>query len=121
VAWSDRIARSVRRILVATGVLDATEPLEAPQAPIPVSPSTVLRPSAGGVFVPTVREDEIGTIVSEGTELGYVLDARTMQRVHTFTAPFANTALMLLRPHICSIEGGAMTYVVAEPNESERA
>jgi hypothetical protein len=33
----------------------------------------------------------------------------------TFIAPFSETALLLARPHIGVIEGGAMTYVVAEP------
>lgn len=117
--WSERISASVQRILQHTGVIAMSEPLTAPPAPLDVGPSSVLRPPVGGVFLPTLREDAIGSVVAAGTELGRVLDTRTMQVVHTFTAPFPNTALMLLRPHICAIEGGAMTYVIAQPEESE--
>ena len=113
--WSGRIASSVARILSRTGVLEpAPEDLTPPPAR-PVGPSTVLRPSKGGVFVPTLREDAVGTVVDGGTELGQVLDMHTLEPVHTFTAPFPRTALLLLRPHIGVLEGGAMTYVVAEP------
>lgn len=75
----------------------------------------VLRPPTGGVFVPTVRERAVGTIVPQGTELGRLLELNTLAPLHTFVAPFPETALMLLRPHVGVIEGGAMTYVVARP------
>ena len=107
--WSARIASSVARILSRTGVLEpAPEDLTPPPAR-PVGPSTVLRPPRGGVFVPTLREDAIGTVVDGGTELGQVLDMHTLEPVHTFTAPFTRTALLLLRPHVGVLEGGAMT------------
>ena len=115
--WSARIASSVARILSRTGVLEPDPEDVAPPAARPVGPSTVLRPPRGGVFVPTLREDAVGTIVDGGTELGQVLDMGTLEPVHIFTAPFTRTALLLLRPHIGVIEGGAMTYVVAEPTD----
>jgi uncharacterized protein len=75
----------------------------------------VLRPPLGGVFVPTLREESVGTVVPEGTELGRVLDLHTLALRHTFVAPYPQTALLLLRPHVCVLEGGDMTYVVAKP------
>ena len=113
--WSGRIASSVARILSRTGVLEPDPEDVAPPAARPVGPSTVLRPPRGGVFVPTLREDAVGTIVDGGTELGQVLNMGTLEPVHTFLAPFTSTALLLLRPHVGVLEGGAMTYVVAEP------
>jgi predicted deacylase len=112
--WAERIAGGVHRVLVHAGVL-AGPAGAAPAAPVPVGPSTVLRPPAGGVFVPTVREGHVGTVVPGGTELGRLLDLRTLELVHTFEAPYPRTALLLLRPHVGVVEGGAMTYVVAEP------
>lgn len=111
--WADRIATGLRRALGVAGVL---KPYDVPaDESLPVGPSTVLRPASGGVFLPHVKAKDIGTIVPGGTVLGEVVDPVTQQTLETFVAPFERTALMLLRPMICRIEGGAMTYVVAEP------
>ena len=113
--WKSRIASSVTRVLAHAGVLEPDAGDQMPSPALAVGPSTVLRPDQGGVFVPTLRENAIGTVVEEGTELGQLLDMHTLEPLQTFTAPFEETALLLLRPHIGVIEGGAMTYVVAEP------
>ena len=113
--WRDHIAEGLGRVLHNQGVL-ALEPPPSPAGEsTQVGPSRVLRPSHGGVFVPTVREDRVGRVVAGGTELGQVLDMTTLEPLERFTAPFDRTALLLLRPHIGVIEGGAMLYVVAEP------
>ena len=74
-----------------------------------------MRPSVGGVFVPVVREGDVGTVVAEGTLLGVVHDLATMEPVESLRAPFPETALLLIRPHVTVLEGGAMTYVVGRP------
>lgn len=117
-AWKTRISTSVMRILAAEGVLDGAVTTTQVDQPQPVGKTTVLRPTVGGMFVPTLREEAIGTVVEQGTVLGQVLDLHTLEPTYTFTAPFAETALLLLRPHICVLEGGAMTYVVAEPQHA---
>ena len=111
--WADRIALSLRRVLGVAGVLSELSGT-IPMATV-VGPSSVLRPNQGGVFIPELRAEAVGTIVTQGTVLGHLLDPVTYNEVETFTAPFMETALMLLRPTVARIEGGAMTYVVAEP------
>jgi len=113
--WKERIAESVARVLSHAGVLESDPDDQTLPPAIPVGPSTVLRPNQGGVFVPTLREDAVGTVVEGGTELGRLLEMNTLELLQTFKAPFEKTALLLLRPHIGVLEGGAMTYVVAEP------
>jgi len=117
--WANRVASGLRRALGAAGVLSPALPAEQGQEGvvnnIPVGPSTVLRPSRGGIFMPQARASDVGTIVTGGTALGYLLDPVTRQVIETFTAPYPRTALLLLRPMIARIEGGAMTYVIAEP------
>ena len=44
-------------------------------------------------------------------------DLHTMNPVETLVAPLPRTALLLLRPHVTVLEGGAMTYVVGVPAE----
>ncbi len=113
--WAGRIADGLRRALAVAGVLKADERLAPATAAIPVSASTVLRPKFGGMFVPALKEDAVGTIVEAGTLLGEMLDPATLAVKEQLRAPFAQTAILLLRPHIARLEGGAMTYVVAEP------
>jgi hypothetical protein len=69
----------------------------------------------GGIFVPTLREEAVGTIVPAGTEMGKILDLHTLEELEIFTAPYAKTAMMLFRPEICVLEGSALIYVIAEP------
>src|SRR5690606_5657873 len=113
-AWAERIADGLRRALTIAGVLRGTA-TEPPIQSIPVGETTVLRPRAGGLFVPEVKAADVGTIVPKGTSLGRVLDSVTLAVRETLVAPFDETALLLLRPHIARLEGGAMTYVVAQP------
>ena len=74
-----------------------------------------VRTKVGGIFVPTLREDAVGTIVPAGTELGKILDLHTLEELQVFTAPFEQTAMMLMRPQICTIEGSALVYVLSQP------
>ncbi|RMF78307.1 MAG: succinylglutamate desuccinylase [Chloroflexi bacterium] len=113
--WAERIALGLRRALGIAGVLTPADGIEPLGDSIPVGSTHVLRPSRGGVFLPEVRTADIGTIVAGGTVLGYLLDPVTQEIVETFTAPYQQTALLLLRPTVARLEGGAMTYVVAEP------
>ncbi len=41
----------------------------------------------------------------------------TQAVIEDFRAPYEQTALMLLRPFVAQLEGGAMTYVISEPVE----
>jgi predicted deacylase len=113
--WAQRIASGLRGALQAAGILRAEPPTPRDRESIPVGPTRVLRPGQGGVFVPRLRAGEVGTIVPGGTVLGYLHDPVTQAVIETFEAPFDSTALLLLRPTIARLEGGAMTYVVAEP------
>ena len=112
--WRDRLAQGIGRALAAAGVLTS----EFPRATVarPVQDMLVLRPRSGGVFVPAVRQEAIGSCVAGGSTLGTVHHLGTMEPIETLTAPYDETALLLLRPHITVLEGGAMTFVVARPS-----
>ena len=86
--------------------------------PVKVGPTQVLRPSRGGIFSPGIGARAIGTVVAGGTVMGRLLDPVTMDTVEVFKAPFPETAVLLLRPRLAVVEEGAMTYVVASPEEA---
>jgi predicted deacylase len=113
--WTERNAKGLERALCNLGVLA----LDAPPAPaekaINVSATEAMRAKVGGIFVPTLREDAVGTIVPTGTEMGKILDLHTLAELQVFTAPYERTAMMLMRPQICTIEGSALVYVIAKP------
>lgn len=115
-AWAGRIAAGLYRALVAAGVLHAGGHFPAKAADSqPVGGTSVLRPAQGGIFVPRLGAGAVGTVVPRDTVLGHLLDPVTGAVIETFHAPFDQTGLLLLRPMIAQVEGGAMTYVVAEP------
>ncbi|MGH2361160.1 MAG: succinylglutamate desuccinylase/aspartoacylase family protein [bacterium] len=115
VYWTERNAKGLERALFNLGVLA----LDAPPAPaekaIDVSATVAMRAKVGGIFVPTLREDAVGTIVPAGTEMGKILDLHTLAELQVFTAPYEQTAMMLMRPQICTVEGSALLYVIAKP------
>jgi predicted deacylase len=115
--WADRIAAGLYRALAVAGVIEpAHTPAPVANPAIAVSETSVLRPNTGGIFLPHVRADKVGTIVAKDTLLGQMLHPVTQVVSEEFRAPFEQTALLLLRPMLAQIEGGAMTYVVAEPS-----
>ena len=77
--------------------------------------TSFMRAKVGGIFVPTLREDAVGTLLPAGTEMGKILDLHTLAELQVFTAPHEPTAMMLMRPQISTIEGSALVYVVAKP------
>jgi len=112
IMWSERLSQGLVRVLSVAGVLDV-----ATQTPTPSTVAhdlSVIRPNRGGVLVPDVRQDAIGTVVTRGTRLGVVHDLHTMESLEELIAPFDQTALLLIRPHVTMLEGGAMTYVVGQ-------
>lgn len=113
--WRDRLASGLERVLEEADVL--APGAEPPPLATSVADLTVLRPDRGGILVPEVRQGAIGTVVPEGTPLGVVRDLHTMAPMETLRAPFASTALLLIRPHVAVLEGGAMTYVVGRPTD----
>jgi predicted deacylase len=116
-AWQSRITAGILRVLHAEGVLE----LEAVPDPAPeglaVGPTQAIRAEVGGIFVPAVGEDAVGTLVAGDTTLGQILDLATLAERQTVRAPFARTALMLLRPHICVVHAGDILYALAAPEE----
>ncbi len=119
-AWERHIAEGLVRALQAEGVIR----LETPPAPappgVPTGPTRAIRSRGAGIFVPTVLEKDVGTVVPQGAELGRVLDLITLAELEVLCAPFAPTALMLLRPHVCVVEAGALLYALAQPEEPTR-
>jgi len=113
--WADKIADGLYRALANVGIIEPETPLSPIDTPIPVASSTVLRPKFGGIFIPSIDASHVGTIVKKDTLLGQMLHPMTHEIIEEFRAPYDETAIMLLRPFVAQLEGGAMTYVISQP------
>lgn len=113
--WCDKIVEGMERALYNMDVLSLDTPPKPADVSIEVGKTMVLRAKVGGIFVPTLREEIVGKIVEKGTELGKILDLHTLEELQVFTAPHSPTAMMLLRPGICVVEGSALIYALSEP------
>jgi predicted deacylase len=113
--WAERNAKGLERALSNLGVLAPATPPAAAEKAIDVSKTEAMRTKVGGIFVPSLREDAVGTIVPSGTEMGRILDLHTLAELQVFVAPYERTAMMLMRPQVCTLEGSALVYVVAKP------
>ena len=110
--WAERIADGLLRALRQVGIVEAELAPGSVTPPRAVSDSIVLRPKRGGIFVPSVSAERIGTLVEKDRLLGQMLHPATYAVLEEFRAPFDETALLLLRPFMAQLEAGAMTYVV---------
>jgi predicted deacylase len=113
--WTERNAAGLERALYNLGALALETPPRPAERAVDVGPTKPIRAKVGGIFVPTLREDAVGTIVPIDTELGRILDLHTLAELQVFAAPYEQTAMMLMRPQICTVEGSALIYIVAEP------
>lgn len=112
--WADRIAEGIERALNQAGVVK-TSNVHPPTQSRVMGSSKVLRPSKGGTYLPEMREGDVGRIVPQGTVIGRLLDPVTGEVVETFTAPFKETGLLLLRPTMINADGATVLAIVAEP------
>ncbi|HEY3308633.1 MAG TPA: M14 family metallopeptidase [Desulfuromonadaceae bacterium] len=113
--WCGRIVKGLERALCNLGILNLAVPPAPAKKAVEVGKTEAVRARMGGIFVPTLREEAVGTIVPAGTEMGKMLDLHTLEELEVFTAPYEKTAMMLLRPEICVVEGSALIYVIAQP------
>ncbi len=110
--WIAQLARGLRRALGRVGVLDRLSEKEPPPPPREVRELRVLRPANGGLFEPFLGAAAVGTVVRQDELLGRLRHPATLETLQEFVAPFENTALLLLRPHLAALEAGALIYVL---------
>jgi uncharacterized protein len=112
--WADRIADGIERALNVAGIIKTSN--VRPQSTSRIMGLTkVVRPSKGGIYLPELRDTAVGTIVPQGTVIGRLLDPVTGNVVETFTAPFKETGLLLLRPTMINVDGATVLGIIAEP------
>lgn len=114
--WAGLVASGLRRALTLEGVVTGDVPAPAANASrVLTGPATSLRTTAPGLYHPTLHENDLGTLVPKGTEIGRLIDPLTLRIVETYVAPHDDAAVLLLRPTIAVMEGGEMVCVLSTP------
>ncbi|MDQ4044038.1 MAG: succinylglutamate desuccinylase/aspartoacylase family protein [Chloroflexota bacterium] len=75
---------------------------------------TIIRPHHGGLLVPGVGADQLGSTVPKGTVLGTIYNPQTFETLETITAPFDPTLMILTRGAVTRVEAGDYGWMVAE-------
>lgn len=115
--WRSRITAGILRVLHEEGLLALDVPPDPAPEGIAVGPTQAVRADVGGIFVPEVGEDAVGTVVAGETVLARILDLSTLAERQVVRAPFERTAMMLLRPHVCVVHAGDILYALAAPED----
>jgi predicted deacylase len=111
--WIVKTANCIKRGLNYAGIIKCKNLGNRTTKSQHVGPTTVIRSNKGGIFIPKVNEGTIGTVLNKDTVLGSLIDPATMNCEEIYKTPFEKTAILLLRPRIAVVDGGAMIYVVA--------
>ncbi len=110
VAYIERTVEGLRNALRHVGLLDGDVVDFGPKEI--VDELAVIRPHHGGLLVPEVGIDMIGTAVAGGTLLGTVVNAQTLEPLEEIRAPFDRSLLVLLRGVATRIEIGDYAYII---------
>jgi hypothetical protein len=92
-----------------------------PKRQVIVSPETNVRTQHGGLLFPTLTPDDIGTVFPKGTELGVVVDPRSLEVIERVVAPYEMNILIAAPQGLpCTlINSGDFSYLVADWKTAE--
>lgn len=80
----------------------------------------LLRPTNGGLFIPTLGSEYLNAVVSAGTVLGQVLDVTTLEEIETLVAPYEETVILQMRHAVSRVQPGSYSYILANRGNAER-
>ena len=108
----DRGLAAACRILRKLELLDG--PVGRGEARLVVRKGGAVRPAHGGLFLPEVGHDALGTNVPGGTVLGRVVAPDTFEELDVIRAPYPVTELMMVRSRISKVHPGEYAYILGD-------
>lgn len=98
----------LRVLDVFAGEPDATPPR------LVVRRGCAVRPRHGGIFVPALGLDALGTSVEQGTVLGTVVSPYSFDLLDELVAPYPHTEIMQVRSRISRVHPGDYAFIVGD-------
>lgn len=108
----ERGLRGVTNILKRVGMLQGD--VAADPARVVVRAGVGLRPRQGGLFLPEVGLDALGTRVPGGTLLARVVSPQTFEEIDRIRAPYEQTDLMMVRDRVSKVHPGDYAYIIGD-------
>lgn len=109
--YFERAITGFANMLHVFGALDGEA--SHPQAnPLFVREGRAVRPRHGGVFLPSIGIEALGTEVAGGTLLGRVVSPYTFEVLDELSAPYPKTAIMQVRNRLSVVQPGDYAYIV---------
>jgi predicted deacylase len=109
--------KGCHNVLRHLGVLEG-DPDPAPVRHV-VREAVELRPHVGGLWLPEVGLERLGDCVPGGTLLARVVSPYTFEELAVLRAPYATTALLMIRDRICKVQPGDYAYILGRVEEGE--
>lgn len=110
--------RGIRNVMMRLEMLDGEPAL--PDEQLVVETVVGIRPGHGGLLVPGVSMDALGTEVPAGTVLGRVISPYTFETLEELRAPFERSLVVLLRPALTRVNPGDYAYMLADAGQMRR-
>jgi uncharacterized protein len=104
--------RGVRNVMMRLEMIDG-EP-ELPDEQLVVENVAGVRPGHGGLRVPAVGLETLGTEVPAGTVLGRVISPFSFETLEELRAPFERSLIVLLRPALTRVNPGDYAFMLAD-------
>lgn len=114
--YAERTLNGLRNALRHVGMLEG-EAVDFGQKEI-IDELAVIRPHHGGLLVPSVGIDQIGSAVDGGALLGTIVNAQTLETLEEIHAPFERSLMVLLRGVTTRIEIGDYAYIIGNGTPS---
>lgn len=110
--------RGVRNVMKRLEMIDGA--LELPDEQLVVENVIAVRPEHGGLLVPALSLDALGTEVRAGTLLGRVISPYTFETLDELRAPFERSLLLLLRPVLTRVNPGDYAFMLGDAGKLRR-
>jgi predicted deacylase len=105
-----RVTAGVHNSLRRIGMLEGE--VEANAGQTMIAELKILRPHHGGVLISNTHRGDLGGVVAAGYELGRVLHVQTLKVLEVLSAPFEQSALILVHDGTSPIGLGDFAYIV---------
>lgn len=110
--------RGVRNVMKRLEMIEG-EP-ELPDEQRVVEDVVAVRPGHGGLLVPALPLDALGTEITGGTLLGRVISPYTFETLEELRAPFARSLVVLLRPVLSRVNPGDYAFMLGDAGRMRR-
>jgi hypothetical protein len=110
--------RGIRNVMKRLEMIDGE--LERPDEQLVIETVAAVRPGHGGLLVPALPLEALGTEVQAGTLLGSVVSPFTFETLDELRAPFERSLVLLLRPVLTRVNPGDYAFMLGDAGRMRR-